>query len=108
MIYKAVMGNLSPLKRYYYRVGDEESQTFSEIKYFQAPPLKDTSLPEINMAVFGDMGTFAPLGHMVMSQISRDNLVKPYHFVFLTGDIAYAGMNSEKTGEIEPIWDLFG
>ena len=52
------------------------------------------------MAVFGDMGTFAPLGHMVMSQISRDNLVKPYHFVFLTGDIAYAGMNSEKTGEI--------
>ena len=50
------------------------------------------------MAVFGDMGTFAPLGHMVISQITRDNLVKPFNFVFLTGDIAYAGMNSEKVG----------
>ena len=39
------------------------------------------------------MGTFAPLGHLVMSQIVRDNLVKPAGFVFLTGDIAYAGMN---------------
>ena len=29
-------------------------------------------------------------------------------FVFLNGDIAYAGMNSEKVGEVEPIWDLFG
>lgn len=46
------------------------------------------------MAVFGDMGTFAPFGHLVMSQIVRDNLVKPFDFVFLTGDIAYAGMGS--------------
>lgn len=54
------------------------------------------------------MGTFAPLGHLVMNQIVRDNLVKPADFVFLTGDIAYAGMNSEEDGELEPIWDLFG
>jgi hypothetical protein len=40
------------------------------------------------------MGTFAPLGHMVINQIVRDNLAKPVDFVFLTGDIAYAGMNS--------------
>lgn len=54
------------------------------------------------------MGTFAPLGHLVMSQIVRDNLVKPVDFVFLTGDIAYAGMNKEEDGQTEPIWDLFG
>lgn len=44
------------------------------------------------------MGTFAPLGHMVTNQIVRDNLVKPVDFVFLTGDIAYAGMNNEQVG----------
>lgn len=46
------------------------------------------------------MGTFAPFGHMVINQIARDNFVKPYDFVFLTGDIAYAGVGSEKKGEI--------
>jgi len=39
-IYRAVMKNLQPLKRYYYKVGDEETGTFSKIKYFKAPPLK--------------------------------------------------------------------
>jgi hypothetical protein len=40
------------------------------------------------------MGTYAPFGHMVTKMIVRKNLAKPYDFVFLTGDIAYAGMNS--------------
>ena len=62
----------------------------------------------INIAVFGDMGTFAPFGHSVIHQISADNFVKPFNFVFLTGDIAYAGMNSQQVGEVEPIWDIFG
>jgi len=57
-------------------------------------------LNEINLAVFGDMGTFAPCGHLVIHQIARDNFAKPYDFVFLTGDIAYAGIGSEKSGEI--------
>lgn len=39
------------------------------------------------------MGTFAPMGHAVINQISKDNFIKPFDFVFLTGDIAYAGMN---------------
>lgn len=89
-------------------MGDQKTKTFSAIKHFNAPPRKGQQLDEINFAVFGDMGTFAPFGHMVMSQIVRDNLVKPADFVFLTGDIAYAGMNSENAGETEPIWDLFG
>ncbi len=40
------------------------------------------------------MGTYAPFGHMVSKMISSQNFAKPYDFVFLTGDIAYAGMNS--------------
>jgi hypothetical protein len=54
------------------------------------------------------MGTFAPFGHFVAKQISLNNFAKPFDFVFLTGDIAYAGMNSQKVGEFEPIWDLYG
>ena len=56
----------------------------------------------------GDVGTFAPFGHMTLGQIARDNLENPFDFVWLTGDIAYAGVSSEKAGEIEPIWDIFG
>lgn len=98
-IYRAVLPHLEPGKRYYYKVGDDHYKTFSSIKYFAGPPLFGQQLPEINIAVFGDMGTFAPLGHLVMNQIVRDNMVKPADFVFLTGDIAYAGMGSEKNGE---------
>lgn len=97
-IYKAVLENLEPNKRYYYKVGDQHTKTFSAIKHFNGPPRKGQQLDEINIAVFGDMGTFAPLGHLVMNQIVRDNLVKPADFVFLTGDIAYAGMNKEEDG----------
>lgn len=93
-IYKAVLTDLQPGKRYYYKVGDEHYKKYSTIKHFNGPPLKNQTLDEINIAVFGDMGTFAPFGHLVMNQIVRDNLVKPADFVFLTGDIAYAGMGS--------------
>ena len=89
-------------------MGDAETQTFSKIKQFKAPPLRVQQLDELNIAVFGDMGTFAPFGHFVCKLIAKDHFIKPLDFVFLTGDIAYAGMNSEKVGEVEPIWDLFG
>lgn len=54
------------------------------------------------------MGTYAPFGHMVSKMITNHNQEKSYDFVFLTGDIAYAGMSSQQKGEVEPIWDLFG
>lgn len=62
----------------------------------------------MNIAVFGDMGTFAPFGAFVIDQIAKDNLITPFNFVFLTGDVAYAGVNSYDRGESAPIWDLFG
>ena len=49
-----------------------------------------------------------PFGHSVIHKVAMDNFVKPFNFVFLTGDIAYAGMNSQQVGEMEPIWDIFG
>lgn len=89
-----MLKELEPNKRYYYRVGDRETQTFSNTKYFTSPPLRVQQLEELNIAVFGDMGTFAPFGHFVAQKIAKDNFLKPFNFVFLTGDIAYAGMNS--------------
>lgn len=43
-IYRAVIKGLDPLKRYYYRVGDEETKVFSKVKYFRSPPLKVQTL----------------------------------------------------------------
>lgn len=97
-IYRAVMKNLKPGQRYYYKVGDIQTRTFSDIKYFKSPPKKNTHLDEVRFAVFGDMGTYAPFGHMVSKLITSHNNEKPYDFVFLTGDIAYAGVSSQKKG----------
>ena len=92
------MTDLEPLKRYYYKVGDAETGVFSSIKYFKSPPLKVQQLEELRISVFGDMGTFAPMGAFVMNQIAKDHFIKPFDFVFLTGDIAYAGMGNQKKG----------
>lgn len=104
----AVMKGLEPNKRYYYRVGDRKTLTFSKVKYFTSPPLRSQSLETMNIAVFGDMGTFAPFGNFVIDKIAKDNLLTPFNLVFLTGDIAYAGVNNYERGESAPIWDLFG
>ena len=45
---------------------------------------------------------------MILNKIAKDNIVKPFDFMWLTGDIAYAGVSSDKLGELQPIWDLFG
>lgn len=97
-IYRAVMKGLKPFTRYYYRVGDAETRTFSKTKYFSSAPLKVQQVGELRMAVVADMGTFAPFGHFVIQQIARDHFITPFNFVFLTGDIAYAGMNSQQIG----------
>ena len=83
-IYVSTIKDLIPNKRYYYRVGDRQTRTFSKIKYFTSPPLRTQALNEINIAVFGDMGTFAPFGHFIIDKIAKDHLVTPFNFVFLT------------------------
>jgi phosphodiesterase/alkaline phosphatase D-like protein len=89
------MKNLKPNVRYYYKVGDLKTNTYSELKYFKAPPKRNTTLNEIKIAIFGDMGTYVPFGHAVTKFIASNNMVNPYDFVFLTGDIAYAGISHQ-------------
>ena len=94
-IYRATMRELEYNTKYYYMVGDEKTKTYSELKYFMSPPRRFEQRDQIRFATVGDVGTFAPFGHMTLDQISRDNLIKPFDFVWLTGDLAYAGMGSE-------------
>ncbi len=93
-IYTAVMKDLKPEQKYFYKVGDLQTNTYSEIKHFKSPPRKNSTLNEIRISIFGDMGTYVPFGHLVSKMIAEKNAVKPYDFVFLTGDIAYAGLGS--------------
>ncbi len=97
-IYYAVMTNLTAGQKYFYRVGDHETGTFSEIKYFEGPPNVNQKLSEIRYAVAGDVGTYAPEGHTVLNQIAVENFAKRFSFMYLTGDIAYAGVSSESKG----------
>ena len=92
------MDQLSPGTRYYYKVGDAKSGSWSKVWSFVAPPNRNQHLDRINIAVFGDMGTYAPMGFSVSYQINMTHMIDPFDFVFLTGDISYAGMNSEKVG----------
>ena len=42
------------------------------------------------------MGTYIPFGHMVSKMISNSHISDPFDFVFLTGDIAYAGLGHKE------------
>ena len=107
-IYRAVMTGLKPLQKYHYRVGDSVILTYSEPRSFVSPPNKGTHLPRIHFAAFGDMGTYVPMGHKVSDALFDYHQKDPFDFVFMNGDIAYAGISSDKVGEVEPIWDLYG
>jgi hypothetical protein len=107
-IYVAYMSNLSISSDYFYKVGDTVSKVFSDVKTFKTAPVVHESQEYINIAVYGDMGTILPFAGPVNKMIYNDTLIAPYNFSLLVGDIAYAGTGSEKQGEIEPIWDVFG
>ena len=62
-VYTAVMKGLNPQQKYYYKVGDSMLLTYSETRGFVSPPNQGTVLPRISFGVFGDMGTYAPMGH---------------------------------------------
>ena len=81
---------------------------FSGTHSFISPPAKGTHLERIHFVAVGDMGTYAPMGHYVADAIYNYGVKDPFNFVFLNGDIAYAGISSDKVGELEPVWDLFG
>lgn len=71
-----------------------------------------------NIALWGDMGTYAPLGFKVFEKIYNDYKVKDgykFNVTILFGDISYAGLDTDvkilnvtKADEWEYVWDIFG
>jgi hypothetical protein len=57
---------------------------------------------QVSWAVFGDMGTTAPMGAEVTKGITKDHAAKPFNIALHVGDLCYAGVN--KDGEWEPTW----
>ena len=92
------MDSLEPGRKYYYKVGDASTGNWSKIWSFIAPPNRDQHLDRINFAVFGDMGTYEPMGFAVSYQLNMTNMIDPFDFVFLTGDMAYAGRSEKNNG----------
>jgi hypothetical protein len=46
------------------------------------------------------MGTYIPFGHLVSKMVSTSHIAHPFDFVFLTGDLAYAGLGHKETTEL--------
>eukprot|EP00640_Fibrocapsa_japonica_P000631 CAMPEP_0113945674 /NCGR_PEP_ID=MMETSP1339-20121228/49363_1 /TAXON_ID=94617 /ORGANISM="Fibrocapsa japonica" /LENGTH=632 /DNA_ID=CAMNT_0000951363 /DNA_START=100 /DNA_END=1998 /DNA_ORIENTATION=+ /assembly_acc=CAM_ASM_000762 len=115
-LHSVVLANLTPGTRYRYRVGDLESQEWSEYRVFVTPPAPSYLPTEqsVRIAVFGDMGAapidgsyestvtgsqWASLGtaHLLESllekpsqQFSRSPSASGLDAVLHIGDISYA------------------
>ena len=97
-IYKATLSELLPSTTYFYKVGDTQTDTYSSLKSFTTAPPNNSTLGVIKFITFGDMGTYAPMGFEVSHALGNEILIDNYAFVWLTGDMAYAGMNSQEVG----------
>ena len=113
-IHYILIDNLQPGTKYNYQLGFVESDNrtilyiFSnDIWTFKTMPVRESGQREI-VYIYGDMGTFMPMGIEVMKGIISDfinNTDEQPDYVVHVGDIAYAGTGSEI--EIQPVWDLF-
>lgn len=90
-----------------YQVGNANAKygfTWStEVFSFHTPPQPGAELEEpIVAAIYGDMGTFMPLGFRVTEQMLDDTAdSRPFDAIVHVGDIAYAG-----TGEFCSHFDI--
>ena len=87
---------------------------------FQVPSHRNNNNNNIqtNIALWGDMGTYAPLGFKVFEKIYNDYISSSstkFNITILFGDISYAGLdtnvqflNVTKADEWEYVWDIFG
>ncbi|CAF1112864.1 unnamed protein product [Rotaria sp. Silwood1] len=113
-IHYILIDNIQPGTKYSYQLGFIESDNktipyiFSNTMWtFKTMPRWEDRQREI-VYIYGDMGTFMPMGIQVMKAIVSDfinNTNERADYVVHVGDIAYAGTGAKI--EIQPIWDLF-
>eukprot|EP01038_Epipyxis_sp_PR26KG_P007480 gene7480-10194_t len=119
MIYEADMVELKPNKKYKYRVGgyDEANKTirYSEIYSFKSQPLSNDPNQKTVAATLADHGTIELFGFVTVDKMKKLEQQLGYDFVFVAGDLSYAGLSSampylniSKEDEFEHMWDLLG
>jgi len=97
LLHTAVMTNLEPARKYYYRFGNDDDSMWSEEYSFVAPPVvaKDTAT---KVVAFGDLGKGEADGSEEHSQQGASlnttaniiALAGTYDFVLHIGDLSYA------------------
>jgi hypothetical protein len=110
---------VSPDTKYAYSVGgtvpDTEVESRSQMFSFTSPPQAGSDKP-IKTVVFGDQGTFMPLGFAIPEKVMalEQQGELDFDFTFLVGDMSYAGIDTSmprldvtKEDEFELVWDLF-
>lgn len=113
-IHYILIDNLQPGTKYSYQLGfiEPDNKTIpyifsSGIWTFKTMPV-NTSLQREFVYIYGDMGTFMPMGIEVMKAIVSDfvnHTDEQPDYVVHVGDIAYGGTGDKI--EIQPVWDLF-
>ncbi|CAF2156329.1 unnamed protein product [Rotaria magnacalcarata] len=113
-IHYILIDNLQPGTKYNYALGFIESDNKTTPYIFSSPvwafktmPIQTNGQREF-VYIYGDMGTFMPMGIEVMKAIVSDfisNTDEQPDYVVHVGDIAYGGTGGKI--EIQAVWDLF-
>lgn len=119
VIYESDMNGLQPDHSYQYRVGgyDSANQTirYSDPFVFKTAPLPTNPNRPTKVFTLADHGTFMLFGFETINKMV--SVLDEYNpdFVFVAGDLSYAGLSSEikilnvsKEDEFEHVWDLLG
>lgn len=98
-IYEVDMTDLAPSTTYKYRVGgwDNMNKTmqYSQPFTFKSAPLQTDPNQKTVIAALADQGTFELLGFAVTRKMVEVQKTTPFDFVFVAGDLSYAGLDSD-------------
>jgi hypothetical protein len=97
VIYEADMINLQPETAYYYRVGgyDASNKTtrYSETFSFKSAPIEKNPNRKTVITTFADHGTFMLFGFLTVNKLVELKKSLDMDFVFIAGDLSYAGLD---------------
>jgi hypothetical protein len=119
LIYEVNMERLTPNFQYKYRVGGYDpvnaTMRYSQEYTFRASPKSNNPSRTTKVFSLADHGTFMLFGFETVLKMYR--MMDSVHpdFVFVAGDLSYAGLSSampklniSKEDEFEHVWDLLG
>jgi len=79
---------------------------FSRVFNFTNPSITRNS-NEVRLAVFGDQGTYIPIGFLTSQMLSQLVSRNAIDFVQIVGDLAYATVSGSGEGSFQQIWDWY-